>query len=151
MSTSTLHVEFYRSWSAFPHTRDRADDIVVSVAPNGQNQPGNYEFSIEHTGSEKGRREPIALRVQLFCDSWRAFRDLPEFFDLLADLDESTSAGRSKLSLADLIPSLEAMGWHDKTATYADQHTHVVGCLTCGERLLTPSTPERATREGRAK
>lgn len=136
MSTP-LTVTFYRQWLAFPFTKmdGRPDEIMVGVSPNGPGEGGNYEFSIEHVGTERGNhRPPIALQVNLFADSWRAFRDLPEFFDLLADLDESGSGARSQLDLDDLIPSLEAMGWNDITAQYANRHVHVFGCVTCGER-----------------
>lgn len=128
-----MDVSFYQSWRAFPHTRDQDDSLVVSVHPHGRDRGGNYEFSVTHVGT-KGNRQPIALQACLFSDSWRAFADLPEFFNLLGLLDESASEGRSTLSLNDLIPSLEAMGWRDETDQYANQHSHVIGCLICGER-----------------
>ena len=72
-----MRVTFYRSWRAFPHTRvDQDDDIMVSVEPNSEGEGGTYEFSIRHVGTHR-RRRPIALRVDLFADSWRAFHDLP--------------------------------------------------------------------------
>ena len=130
-----LHVTFYRSWRAFPRSRDRADDIVVGVEPNGEHAGGNYEFTIEHIGTEPGRR-PIALRVQLFNDSWRAFADLPEFFDLLASLDRS-DGDRPGVTLDDLMPMLRGLGWFDKTDGYAANHEHHFACI-CGERPLPP-------------
>lgn len=140
-----LRVEFYRSRIAFPHTRmdGCADDIMVGVSPNGPDQGGNYEFSIEHVGTERGSR-PIALRVQLFADSWRAFADLPDFFDLLVSLDrsEGTSPGPT---LDDLTPLLVDLGWVDTTAKYTSRHEHVIGCVVCGERTR-PLPPA----EGRA-
>jgi hypothetical protein len=132
-----LHVTFYRSWRAFPHTRDRADDIVVSVHPNGHNRGGNYEFAIEHIGTEP-RGRAIALRVQLFDDSWRAFSDLPAFFTMLASLDRSEGA-RPGVTLDDLTPELRALGWIDKTDGYAANHEHHFACI-CGERVLPPAS-----------
>ena len=141
----TLHVEFYRSRIAFPHSRmhDRPDDIMVGVSPNGQHEGGNYEFSIEHVGTERGLR-PIALRVQLFTDSWRAFADLPEFFALLASLDTSVGT-RPGPTLDDLTPRLAALGWMDITDKYASRHEHVIGCLTCGERIRDLSPADGGT------
>lgn len=126
---------FYRTWTAFPHSRrdGRADDIVVNVHPNGYGEGGNYEFVIEHTGTEAGRK-PIALRVKMFADSWRAFYDLPEFFDLLGELDESQGA-QNATTLDDLTPRLLALGWIDRTDEFAVNHEHVIGCLTCGDRI----------------
>lgn len=112
------HVRFYRSLEAFPHLKreGRADTLWVNVSPNGD-EVGSYEFAIEHVGSERGSR-PIALRAQLFASSWRAFVDLPEFFTLLASLDESQT-GYGHISLDDLIPLLLNLGWVDQTAQYA--------------------------------
>lgn len=149
-TTEKVHVEFYRSWRAFPHTKieGRPDDIMVTVSPNGPGKGGDYEFSIEHVGTESKYREPIALRVQLFADSWRAFADLPEFFALLGELDESQrpiwhSSRAPKATLDDLTPRLLALGWSDITDRFAKRHEHLVGCLTCGERDIT--TPPGAT------
>lgn len=145
-SGGTPEVTFYRSWVAFPFIKrdGRADEIMVSVDPSGDEDGSNYEFGIEHVGTEPRRREPIALRVQLFADSWRAFTDLPEFFALLASLDESgpSRARAKKVTLDDLTPHLLALGWTDITGKYARQHEHYYVC-DCGERGRAPKHPTR--------
>ena len=143
-----MEVTFYRQWQAFPHTRKTSpDEILVGVAPDGPDAGGYYEFRIEHVGTEPGQRRPIALRVGLFVDSWRAFRDLPEFFDLLADLDESKNAGRSMFTLDDLVPSLEAIGWRDRTEDLAARHQHALGMAFPsggrGDAASGPPAPEQ--------
>ena len=130
-------VSFYRTRDAFPHTRleDRDADLVVSVQPHGEPH-SNYEFIVTHVGTRRRDRGPIALRVGLFSDSWRAFTDLPEFFALLASLDETNRGdGRSALDLDALSLHLVSLGWTDKTDAYASQHEHVIGCIVCGDRL----------------
>lgn len=142
-----MTVTFYRQWLAFPLSKMRGDEpdtIMVCVSPNGPDEGGNYEFLVKHVGTESKYREAIALRVDMFTDSWRAFRDLPEFFDLLAELDESDAAGRSRLTLDDLIPSLEVMGWRDRTEEFAANHEHSWGCLGCGERKPISRSGESA-------
>lgn len=152
---ATPKVTFYRSWVAFPFIKrdGRPDEIMVSVEP-AEGEASNYEFGIEHVGTEPRYREPIALRVQLFADSWRAFTDLPEFFALLASLDESgPSRHRSeKVSLDDLTPRLLALGWTDITPKYARQHEHFYVC-DCGERGRPPkrTTQPRATTQPTAE
>lgn len=128
-----MKVTFYRSRDAFPHLRQqqRDDDIMVSVR-NGDSSL--YEFSIVHVGTDSRSRSPIALQVRLFADSWRAFTDLPEFFSLLASLDESGRNGRSSLDLDVLTPLLVDLGWVDRTEHYGSQHEHALGCLICGSR-----------------
>ena len=132
-------VSFYRTRDAFPHTRlqDIDADLVVSVNPHDEGR-GNYEFIVTHVGTSRRDREPIALRVGLFSDSWAAFSDLPEFFSLLASLDESNRrSGRSTLTLEQLSDHLMSLGWTDKTDAYGSQHEHSVGCLVCGERVTS--------------
>lgn len=129
-----MDVTFYRNWKAFPHTRAEDDLIVVGVNPNGPDEGGNYEFTIAHVGTS-GPRDPIGLQVRIFDDGWRAFSDLPGFFDLLAGLDQSASAGPSPYTLDHLIPSLLALGWRDRTSEFTSAHEHVHGCLSCGARL----------------
>lgn len=140
MTESKLHVTFYREWVAFPHTkmqRGHNDTVQFDVHPNGLNEGGNYGFSIEHIGTGLGtNHNPIGLQLQIFGDAWRAFTDLPELFALLASLDGSQRGhDEAPATLDDLIPRLSDLGWIDDTAKHAARHTHIHGCLTCGERL----------------
>lgn len=125
-------VTFYRNWSAFVHTRDQDDVIMVGVDPNGEDQGGNYEFAIEGVGSAPRSGNYIGARVGLFDDSWRALTDLPELWLALADLDTSTSNTRVGVSLDQVAEVLSSLGYRDRTSEFADRHTHVFRCQ-CGE------------------
>lgn len=132
-----MKVQFYRQRDAFPHTRKEQytpDEIEIMVMLDGSDSDEglSYEFKVAHIGTEPKYRKPIGLQIQIFDDGWRAFQDLPEFFEALRANDREYR-DEEHLDLDGLTQILLDLGYEDITERYSQRVVHVQGCLTCSE------------------
>lgn len=104
--------------------------VEIGLVVGGKAGGGcEYEFSvmIERVG---GR---AALTLRLFNDSWKAFTDCPEVFNILARLHDDGRRGATKKDFDFLCGELERAGWRRHRPTRKEPE--IRKCESCGQTV----------------
>lgn len=114
------------------------DAINFSVSDGPKNDGFLYEFHIALVQWRDGR---CAMQARVYSDSWRAYADCPEVWELLASMhrcfEDGNYSRKGPEVFDDLVSRLEKAGWKNEGRLHPRYYRV---CRECGsERTLTPS------------
>jgi len=93
--TKYTYIVHSRAWYAdrAPMERDATEEVHVRCEGEG-----GWEFSIRLYTLTPDR---AAFRIEMFDDTWRAFTDIPNLFQALAELGDDTDMGELEAALTE--------------------------------------------------